>query len=129
MDKYNNKYDKKIESELRLEKIYIKNAKISRSEMIDSNLDISLKHNIKDVGNDVYEISLIINITNKDNTIDITAEMIGRFASNDKSLIETNAIAIMFPYLRSYISTLTTQPDMIPIVLQPINVMSLIDKN
>ena len=71
MDKYNNKYDKKIESELRLEKIYIKNAKISRSEMIDSNLDISLKHNIKDVGNDVYEISLIINITN--NTVIIIA--------------------------------------------------------
>ena len=41
-------------------------------------------------------------------------------------LIERNAIAIMFPYLRSYISSLTTQPGMQPIVLPPINIMELL---
>ena len=42
-------------------------------------------------------------------------------------LIEKNTIAIMFPYVRSYISTITSIPNMSPIVLPPINVNKLIE--
>ena len=39
----------------------------------------------------------------------------------EKTIIEKNTIAIMFPFVRSQVSLLTTQPNMVPIVLPPIN--------
>ena len=41
-------------------------------------------------------------------------------------LIERNTLAIMFPYFRSYVSTLTTQPGMTPIVLPAMNIMTML---
>lgn len=38
-----------------------------------------------------------------------------------KSIMEANTVAIMFPFIRSQVSLLTTQPGMVPIVLPPIN--------
>lgn len=46
----------------------------------------------------------------------------------NRTLIERNTIAIMFPYLRSYVSTLTTQPGMAPIVLPPMNVVAMLNQ-
>ena len=40
--------------------------------------------------------------------------------------LKPNAVAIMFPFLRSQISLLTTQPDMIPVVLPAININKLL---
>ena len=44
----------------------------------------------------------------------------------NKILIERNTLAIMFPYFRSYVSTLTTQPGMTPIVLPAMNIMAML---
>ena len=44
-------------------------------------------------------------------------------------LIEKNTIAIMFPYIRSHISTITSQPGMMPIVLPPINIAAMLKDN
>lgn len=38
-----------------------------------------------------------------------------------RSIMDTNAVAIMFPFVRSQVSLLTTQPGMTPVVLPPIN--------
>lgn len=43
-------------------------------------------------------------------------------------LIKRNAISIMFPYLRSEVTLLTSQPGMVPIVLPPLNINNLMDK-
>lgn len=45
----------------------------------------------------------------------------------NNDLLEKNTIAIMFPYIRSYISSITTQPGMTPIVLPAINIVALIN--
>lgn len=45
----------------------------------------------------------------------------------NNGLLEKNTIAIMFPYIRSYISSITTQPGMTPIVLPAINIVALIN--
>lgn len=124
---YKNNYNKNIESVLKLNKLYVKEASIKREEIIDNNLQISIDHSIKELNKDSYKIEVSININN--NSLNIKVIMIGLFESINKDLIETNAIAIMFPYIRSYISTLTTQPDMVPIVLQPINVLNLMEKD
>ena len=42
-------------------------------------------------------------------------------------IIEKNTIAIMFPYIRSYISMITTQPGMNPIVLPQMNIAAMVN--
>lgn len=41
-------------------------------------------------------------------------------------ILEKNTIAIMFPYIRSYISSITTQPGMSPIVLPAMNIVAMV---
>mgnify|MGYP003380765606 CR=1 FL=1 len=42
-------------------------------------------------------------------------------------LIKKNTISILFPYLRSYITTVTSQTGMKPIILPPINVNAVLE--
>ena len=39
-----------------------------------------------------------------------------------------NAIAIMFPYLRSQVTIMTTQPNATPVVIPPININSFLKR-
>ena len=125
---YKENYEKDYSSELRLKKMYIEKASFERKESVNNRLDIKINHNVNKIDNELYEIKIILDIMNKDASININVVMVGIFESNDEKLIQSNAISIMFPYLRSYISTLTTQPDLVPIVLQPVNVLSLLSK-
>lgn len=43
------------------------------------------------------------------------------------TLISRNTISIIFPFIRSYISTITSIPNMSPIVIPPININKLIE--
>lgn len=41
-------------------------------------------------------------------------------------ILKKNTVAIMFPFIRSQVSLLTTQPGMSPVLLQPIDVNALL---
>jgi preprotein translocase subunit SecB len=43
-------------------------------------------------------------------------------------LFQQNAVAIMFPFLRSQVSLLTTQPGITPLLIPPINIVKLFSK-
>ena len=43
-------------------------------------------------------------------------------------LIKANTIAIIFPFIRSQVSLLTTQPGMMPVIIPPININALISE-
>lgn len=60
----------------------------------------------------------------------ITVEIAGRFRCNNewKPELEPNVLAIMFPYLRSIISTITCNSGREPIILPTINIASLFEK-
>lgn len=47
--------------------------------------------------------------------------------TNHDALMEQNASAIIFPYIRSQISLLTAQPETEPYVLPPMNIAALIE--
>lgn len=47
----------------------------------------------------------------------------------EKTLINANTVAIMFPFIRSQVSLMTTQPGMSPIVLPPINTAKFMEKD
>lgn len=44
-------------------------------------------------------------------------------------LLRQNASAILFPYLRSEISILTTQPNVSPIIIPPLNMATIFEGN
>ena len=44
----------------------------------------------------------------------------------DKLSFEQNMIGIVFPYIRSYITSITTQPGMSPIVLPAMNIAAMV---
>ena len=60
----------------------------------------------------------------------ITVEIAGRFRCDNewKPELEPNVLAIMFPYLRSIISTITCNSGREPIIMPTINIASLFEK-
>lgn len=44
-----------------------------------------------------------------------------------EQLIRANTVAIMFPYIRSQVSLLTTQPGIQPIMIPPMNINALLE--
>ncbi len=99
-------------------------------------LFIRMKRDINDIGDDIYDITLHVYLSkNKSEFEDghhvIYVEVTGNFCvSTDDidfktSLIEQNTIAIMFPYIRSQLTLLTSQPGCTPLVLPVLNINKL----
>lgn len=61
----------------------------------------------------------------------LSVEIAGRFRCTTewKSELEPNVLAIMFPYLRSIVSTVTCNSGREPIILPTINIASLFKRN
>ena len=84
------------------------------------------------MGNNIYKVKLSINMMSE-NEFDIETCINGIFEfDGDKEfgskLLSHNTVAILFPYLRSQITILTSQPGFEPIVLPVININRLIDE-
>lgn len=79
-----------------------------------------------------FKLNLGVKILNSENTIKIEIEAVGDFKferSDDNNDIShffyTNASALLFPYLRAYISTLTNLSGLKPITLPTMNLSNL----
>ncbi|ADQ79033.1 protein export chaperone SecB [Paludibacter propionicigenes WB4] len=79
-----------------------------------------------------YQLNLTAYIKDKENTINIEVAVVSFFSFDsqiEKSQLEKlfymNAPAIIFPYLRSYITTLTVLSGIDPIILPTLNLSSL----
>lgn len=120
-----------FKSILKLEDIKIVDGNFKRSEEDVEGLSLGLKvdKEIEELDEQKYKISLMVNVGDDDGKVNIYVKCIGIFCIEkyEKSLIERNALAIMFPYVRSYISTITTQPGMSPIVLPALNIVALLN--
>ncbi len=126
----NMKVETKYVSPLILEDILISESKFKRAEedLEDIKLGIKVERDIKKISDNEYRVELALLVADENERISAFVKGIGRFRTDqeNQSLIERNTIAIMFPYLRSYISTLTTQPGMAPVVLPAINIVSML---
>lgn len=86
---------------------------------------------------DDSKIRVIIDtsVQSKDNGIVLTLETVGLFRiektdkENYEQLIKANTVAIMFPYIRSQVSLLTTQPGIQPIMIPAMNINAFIEGN
>ena len=118
----------KMKSNLIMKSLYFKEFNFSREEKItDGELSVELKKNIETVSQHNYNIVLELNINNESNDINLHVVTIGNFEfdsddySAEEAIINKNTVAIMFPYIRSHITLMTSQPNMNPIILPPIN--------
>ena len=74
-------------------------------------------------------------VTNEAQSIVLNVQTVGIFKIDKldideatyEHLIKANTVAIIFPFIRSQISLLTTQPGMMPVILPPININALIE--
>lgn len=106
---------------------------------LNHNLDfLDLNINFKPTGkldktNNKFNLILGVKINDTSNNLNIDVEFIGYFKytnlddSDIKIFLYQNAPAILFPYIRAYISTLTTLSGINPIVLPTLNLVHLKD--
>lgn len=81
----------------------------------------------------LYELKVIFYVTNKDNqkrVVEVECNAIFRFATridfcDIPSYFYGNSIAIIFPYIRAFVSTVTLQANFPPLMLPTMNLSSL----
>ena len=121
-----------FESILKLEDIKITESSFKRIEDDLTNLDLGINVEKEVEKIDENRIKITLKVTVSDDAKNICVEIVckGTFSINegaDISSFENNAIAILFPYIRSSISIITTQPGIRPIVLPAMNIVAMFD--
>ena len=128
--------NEQFKSILQLEKMSFEEISYSRKTDIPiSNIEYEMNFNrqIQNGEDDRhFKVSLTANIWSKtDDIIKLKVTLVGYFMCEcddtvlKNQLIRFNTISILFPYIRSQISLITTQPDCVPIILPPMNIVSL----
>lgn len=119
------------ESPLVLEKIEITESTFRKKDVSldELELGVQVRHTIENIGEDGYEIILNVTVSDERENIYVNVKGKAMFRTQQKNMdmLEKNMIAIMFPYIRSYISIITTQPGMPPIVLPAMNINAMIN--
>lgn len=136
--------NEQMKSILNLEKLSFEEIKYSRNTDVPisgADYEMNFNRQINPVGDDNhFRVALRANIWSKtEGAITLNITLVGYFSCDcddealKKNLIYNNAIAILFPYIRSQISLITTQPDIPPITLPPMNIVGMFqeadDKN
>ena len=118
------------ERPLVLKNIMITEGTFKRSEdsLEDVELQVNVSHNVNQISDREYKIILELSVADPQGKLSVFVKGMAIFETEQKTrtLIERNTLAIMFPYFRSYVSTLTTQPGMMPIVLPAMNIIAML---
>lgn len=79
---------------------------------------------------DVFEVFLVTIVSDEEEKVFIRVKGRAIFVTQQQNvdILKKNMIAIMFPYIRSYISIVTTQPGMEPVVLPAMNIAAMINE-
>lgn len=119
---------KNMSSDLRMEDFYFSETKVERSKKISNGeYHVELNKNMDETGRHKYSLCLTLAISKEDFLVFVKANADFIFESEiydkqkEQEIINKNGVAIMFPFIRSQVSLLTTQPGMMPIILPPIN--------
>ena len=118
------------ESPLVLKNIIITEGHFKRNEDSLENLElkVGVSHDVERLSEREFKITLELNVADPEEKLSVFVKGMAIFETKQENqmLIERNTLAIMFPYFRSYVSTLTTQPGMTPIVLPAMNIMTML---
>ena len=118
-----------------MERIYFDKLEFQREDVILSDeLNVSFNKSIEKLPEETpkYRVTLQCTIEERSHkSLRIFVSMVGIFecVSENPALLDTlvneNTVAIMFPFLRTQVSLISTQPDMPPVILPAMNINSL----
>lgn len=118
----------KMKSDLKMDGFHFVECSVKRSAVIENGpLSFDLQKEINELGDGVYSVVLTLTVSKEKGDLSVSVVAAANFSmdSSDielvRNIMDTNTVAIMFPFIRSQVSLLTTQPGMSPIVLPPIN--------
>lgn len=129
------------ESILRLNKILIEEVIFKRqeTEINFNDIGFNIKQSLFE-GNDgsLYKVTVISEIKSL-NTDELYIKVVtsGYFSFDQTEeinpetkdiLLRRNTLSILFPYIRSFITTITSQTGMKPIIIPPININTLLEE-
>lgn len=94
---------------------------------------ITFHHQINPVDNKIFKVCLGITLLSE-SQYNICVQISGLFELTEESvmgkkLLTNNAVAILFPYLRSQLTLLTSQPGFEPVILPVMNINALLNDN
>ncbi|WP_154840627.1 protein-export chaperone SecB [Clostridium paraputrificum] len=115
---------------LELNDVYVENINFIRNvsySQKDADLEFRIGAGTDEGENELYKVSIKVEIYDtKSSDFKISAVVVGIFKSKGEFL-QKNAMAILFPYVRSFLTTLTAQSGIKPIILPPINFNALLE--
>lgn len=120
-------------SSLQLEKIIVEDLSFKRinneKSKIDNNSEISFSKQLNQIDESLYKVTVGVHINSND-VCNIKVTMAGFFrvemdSAIGKSLLLTNTVAILFPYIRSQLTLLTSQPGFDSVILPVMNINAL----
>lgn len=134
----------KTKSSLRFIDYYVDEVQFYNNQLFEERtvqLDFHISHNIEyteDENNTFFvTLNIVIFDNAKENNYPFTmnVSITGIFQTNIedvdsiKKFAEINSIAILFPYLRSIVSTYTANANIQPLILPPINVVNMLKED
>ena len=127
-----------IDSVLKMMDLYFSSFSFQQKKDKMGEMPLTINYNIEHQQNDadssIYRVIITTTINDDDERIKLEVVATGVFKIDDMtiddslrdSIINFNTVAIMFPYIRSQISILTTQPGLMPIQIPIIDVNKLV---
>ena len=119
---------------LKLNGIHFNELSFKRRDSTDSVIDdCELTRKIVDI--DVDNFTVELNFKLSTSIFEMSIYLEGKFnivcedALMKERLKKNNTISILFPYIRSEVTLLTSQPEMTPVIIPPININKLIDES
>lgn len=128
--------DKQVKSSLNFNDYMVKkvnfkvNEKFKNSEeSIKIDFDISHETKVEDkIMTILLDVEIFPNMEEKDYPFSIDIELIGLFSLNgdvsELEKFEMNGLAILYPYVRSLVSTYTANSNVPTLILPPINIVN-----
>ena len=121
--------DKNEKSILRLEKVVVEDISFKRfnteATKIEKDAEVSFSKQLNQMEKSLYKVTVSVGINSNS-----VCNMSGFFRLEEdstlgKRLLQTNAVAILFPYVRSQLTLLTSQPGFDPVILPVMNINAL----
>ena len=125
--------DKNEKSILRLEKVVVEDISFKRFNTeptkIEKDAEVSFSKQLNQMEKSLYKVTVSVGI-NSNSVCNMNITMSGFFRLEEdstlgKRLLQTNAVAILFPYVRSQLTLLTSQPGFDPVILPVMNINAL----
>lgn len=111
------------------DKIHFDRKGFQNSKDIEWSMQVQIGEDKK---NNIHKVTLCLN-GNKEEEYNLVVQLSGVFSTIDdsdfsESLVKSNTVAILMPYMRSQISLLTAQPETECVVLPPMNILAMMNE-